>query len=147
MNIEPPKSIINALKKKYQDSHVENIVKDFLNEIMQYCIEHSACTIQGFGKFVMYKTYCSRTNMIRPRFKFRHSRSLLDKIAKDTFIMEKLKMSLKKYAFTEENKKRCDLHKEVRDANARMLDTTEKLREGGEKKRLAAQYIEDLISE
>jgi len=146
MRFDPPKSIINALKKKYQDSHVESIIKDFLAELVQYCIDHTACTINGLGKFIMYKTFCSRTGTIRPRFKFRSSRSFIEKIGKDSFIMEKLKMSFEKHEFTEKNAERCKLHKEIRDANARFLDRSRMLREDGEEQRLVAQYIDDLIS-
>jgi hypothetical protein len=142
---EPPKSIINTLQKKYQDSHVESIVKDFLKELIQYCMDYSVCTIKGFGKFVMYKTYCNKTNMIRPRFKFRYSRSFLEKISKDTFVMEKLKMSLKKYSFNHNNKQRCSLYKDIRDANAKMIESSGY--NDRENKRLAAQYIEELISD
>ena len=141
-SIRIPDAILQELKLKYGTFNVKPICEDFIRAIINFTLTNGACSIVGLGKFRAFQSYSRRNNRYNPRFKFRASRSLLDNMAQDPFIMKRLEKAAT-VPFTEQNEEKCKKHRDLRDINAKVMDMG--MRREVIDQAEAKSYIENLV--
>lgn len=85
-----PDDIEKQLKTKYPNVKIKDFVHDLFVLIREKAINSGNCLIYGLGSFYTYKTFSEKEGKFLPRFKFRVSRTLLDKLIKDNFVLERI---------------------------------------------------------
>lgn len=95
-------------KEKYPGTNfkLEHLINDIFVEIMEKAIYDGSCLIRSFGTFVAFKVFSNRTKKEAPRFKFKISLSLNDKLKTDQHIIDSL-ISSEPNKFDEKHEEVC----------------------------------------
>jgi len=101
-----PDEIVEHFKKKYPNSPIDIIFHELMEQIICKCMIDNCCSIKGFGKFLMFKTFSNRTKKEVIRFKFIKSLSFMKNIYKDKFLLKNLPIH-GNVPFTEANEDKC----------------------------------------
>lgn len=141
-----PKDVHDELQRRYPTYNIEELIHNIFDVILKKAVEDGACTIREFGKFMAFKTFSGRVQKEVPRFKFRITNALLDKLQKDSYTMQNM-IQQKANKFTKEHEKKCEGGKEQRELNI----ATQNLAMQTEKKRtidkIARQEIMSILED
>ena len=86
-----PNDVQRRLRNKFPHiSELDEIVNSVFEEIIEKTLNDGSCTVYRLGLFYSYKAFSKKRGTYVPRLKFQISRTLLNRMIDDEYVMQRI---------------------------------------------------------